>query len=256
VGRLLAAASGAVLSVALVGDARAQGVEVTYLGNMGVLLEGGGARILVDALFRDSMDPYARHSPEVQESLETGGKPFDGVGLALATHFHLDHWDAGAVTRFLRTHPGALFGSTEHGVAMMPHDVRDRARNLWPAAGATSSLEVAGVKVTAFPLEHGKAQNLGYRIELAGRTLVHLGDADPSPENCRRVLASGSADVALLPFWWLTSETGASCLKTAWKPRSVVALHIGTTDLESVPRAEAALPGVWPALKTSEARKF
>jgi L-ascorbate metabolism protein UlaG (beta-lactamase superfamily) len=245
------------LCVLLVTPARAQGVEVTYLGNMGVLLEGGGARILVDALFRDSMDPYARHSRDVQEQLETGAKPYDRVALALATHFHLDHWDAGAVTRFLRTHPAALFGSTEHGVAMMPYDVRDRARNLWPAAGATSSsLEVAGTTVTSFPLVHGKTQNLGYRIALGGRTLAHLGDADPSEENTRRLASIASVDVLFVPFWWLQDAKAVAFLKTTWKPSSVVALHFGTTDLDARGPMQAAYPGLWTAERPLESRRY
>jgi L-ascorbate metabolism protein UlaG (beta-lactamase superfamily) len=236
--------------------ASAQGIQVTYLANEGVLVEGGGARILIDALFRDSMDPYTRHARDVKEQLETGGKPYDGIGLALATHFHLDHWDAGAVTRFLRTHPSALFGSTENAVAMMPYDVRDRARSLWPATEATSSLEVQGMKVTAFPLVHGKTQNLGYRIELGGRRLAHLGDADPSDQNFHRLAAAGSVDVALVPFWWLQESKAVSFLKTTWKPASVVAFHFGTTDLESRERVESAWPGLWVAVKPFETRRY
>jgi len=49
-------------------------------------------------------------------------------------------------------------------------------------AGGWGNDEVdhAGVEVTAFPLAHGKTQNLGYRLVIGGRTLAHLGDADPS----------------------------------------------------------------------------
>jgi hypothetical protein len=44
--------------------------------------------------------------------------------------------------------------------------------------------------------------------------------------------------VALVPFWWLLEFKTVTFLKTAWKPGHVVALHFGTTDLESVERAE------------------
>lgn len=53
-------------------------------------------RCIVDALFRDSLEDYARHSQTVQEQMETGKPPFDGIQLALATHYHLDHWRCGS----------------------------------------------------------------------------------------------------------------------------------------------------------------
>lgn len=149
----------------------APGLRVTYLANEGVLVEGGGTRILIDALFRDGLDPYARHSRKVQEDLETGRTPFDGISLALATHFHLDHWDAGAISRFLRGNPHSLFASTEHATAMLPSELRDRVRDLWPRDGRTSTLLVGPVKVTALPLKHGATQNLAYRLDGACQRL-------------------------------------------------------------------------------------
>ena len=104
--------------------AQGASVRVTYLANEGVMIQGGAAKILIDALFRDSLGSYVRHSSPVQEQIETGKPPFDGVGLALATHFHLDHWDAGAISRFLRTNTSARFASTPDAVAMMPSSQR------------------------------------------------------------------------------------------------------------------------------------
>jgi L-ascorbate metabolism protein UlaG (beta-lactamase superfamily) len=254
--RLRPLALAAAWALSLAAPLRAQDLRVTYLANEGVLVQGGGARVLVDALFRDGLDPYARHSPGVQEALETGKEPFDGVGVALATHFHLDHWDAGAISRFLRSNPRALFASTEHGTGMFPWDVRERVRSLWPADGGTSVLVAAGVKVTAIALGHGATQNLGYRLELAGRTVAHLGDADPSAGNFDSLASAGAVDVALVPFWWLLNDEATSFLKSRWKPRNVAALHIGATDLASLPALEAAWRGVWAPTKPQESRSF
>jgi L-ascorbate metabolism protein UlaG (beta-lactamase superfamily) len=235
---------------------RAEGLRVTYLANEGVLVESGATRVLVDALFRDSLDPYARHSRAVQEDLETGRRPFDGIALALATHFHLDHWDAGAISRFLRSNPQALFASTEHATAMIPSELRARVRDLWPRDGQPSTLVVGRAKVTALPLKHGAAQNLAYRLELSGTVVAHLGDADASEGNFERLASAGPVDLALVPFWWLLDSKAASFVKTAWKPRNLVALHIGETDLGSLPALQAAWAGVWTPTKPLESRAF
>jgi L-ascorbate metabolism protein UlaG (beta-lactamase superfamily) len=234
----------------------AQELRITYLANEGVLVECGGTRVLIDALFRDGLEPYARHAPDVQEQLETGRAPFEGIDLALATHFHLDHWDAGAISRFLRNNPRALFASTEHATAMIPSSLRERVRNLWPANGRPSRLAAGPAKLTAIPLKHGATQNLAYRLELSGRTLVHLGDADASDENFSPLASAGAVDVALVPFWWLLDSKATSFMKERWKPRNLAALHVGTTDLDSLSAVRAAWPGVWVPTTPREARRF
>jgi L-ascorbate metabolism protein UlaG (beta-lactamase superfamily) len=231
-------------------------LRVTYLANEGVLMESGGTRVLVDALFRDSLDPYARHSRNVQEALETGRAPFEGVVLALATHFHLDHWDAGAISRFLRSNPRALFASTADATAMLPSALRERVRNLWPANGRPSTLEAGAVKVSAIPLRHGTTQNLAYRLELSGRTVAHLGDADPSAENFEKLHAAGPVDVAIVPFWWLLEAGATSFVKDEWKPRGLCAVHLGSTDIDSLPALRAAWPAAWAPTKPLESRAF
>ena len=135
---------------------RAEDVRVTYLANEGVRIEGGTCDVLIDALLRDSLGDYARHEPDVQERLETARPPFDRVRLALATHFHLDHWDAGAIARFLSSSKDALFASAPQAGAMIPTGLKPRWRPLWPAAGQRSaSLREAGAVVEAIPLDHG-----------------------------------------------------------------------------------------------------
>ena len=104
----------------------ADGVRVTYLANEGVRIEGGTCDVLIDALLRDSLGDYVRHEPAVQESIETGRPPFDRVKLALATHYHLDHWDAGAIARFLTSNPSAVFGAAPQAGAMLPSALKPR----------------------------------------------------------------------------------------------------------------------------------
>ena len=231
-------------------------VRVTYLANEGVLIEGP-CTVLVDALQRDSLGSYARHPPDVQEKLEAARAPFEKVSLALATHYHLDHWDPGAIARFLGSNPSAVFASTPEATAMLPSAVRSRVKALWPAEGQSSvRLEGSGARVDAIPLEHGHTPHLAYRIDCGGRVLVHLGDASASEANFARLAQSGAADVALVPFWWLTDAAGIAFLNDRWKPGHIVAFHLGADDAGAVEQIRRAAPQAWICTRQGASRSY
>ena len=228
-------------------------VRVTYLANEGILLEAKGRKILIDALFRDSLGSYARHPPEVQENLETGAVPFDGVHVALATHYHLDHWDAGAISRFLRSNPASLFIAPAPATAMMPSSQLSRTRPLDPVAGRTDNPSDG---IEAFRLTHRQVPHVGYAVTIGGLRVFHLGDADTSAGNYAELTRLGQADVALVPFWWLLDSGSIAFLRDTWKPRHLVAIHFGAGDLKSVAPVEAAWKGAWTCTRRGETRTY
>jgi L-ascorbate metabolism protein UlaG (beta-lactamase superfamily) len=238
--------------LALAAPASPAPVRVTYLANEGVLIDGPCA-VLVDALFRDSLGDYQRHAPAVREALETARPPFDAVGLALATHYHLDHWDAGAIARFLGSSPGALYASPPEAGAMLPYGLRDRVKAL---SGGARRVEGGGARVEAIPLEHRAWPHLGYRIDCGGRVLTHLGDASATEANYAQVLAAGPADVALVPYWWLLDDGGRAFLLERWKPQRVIAFHVAVGDRDAEAKARAAAPGAWICTRPGEARTY
>lgn len=229
-------------------------VRITYLANEGVMLQAGDASILIDALFRDSLGDYQRHSAATQEKLETGRPPYHAVPLALATHWHLDHWDPSAIARFLRTNPNAQFASTAQGVAMLPAEVRARTRSLWP----NGTLTLPHATIAALPLTHAPGvENLAFRVTLGHRTVVHLGDANPEPANFDALLPWGPVDVALVPFWWLSHNPAVSFLRDRWKAKHIVALHLGHRDAaESTPALRRTHPSAWICTTPEESRVF
>lgn len=236
----------------------ADGVRVTYLANEGVRIEGGTCDVLIDTLLRDSLGDYLRHEPGVQESLETGRPPFDRVKLALATHFHLDHWDAGAIARFLTNSPSALYGGPPTAAAMLPSALKPRVRPLWPEQGrSTVRLAEGGAVVDAIPLDHGMpVENMSYRLECGGRVLFHLGDSRTSEANFAKLMAAGPADVALVPHWWLTDDAGLAFLRDRWKPRHLVAFHLGASDVANASTIEARWPAAWVCTRRGESRTY
>jgi L-ascorbate metabolism protein UlaG (beta-lactamase superfamily) len=238
---------------------RAEDVRVTYLANEGVRIQGGTCDVLIDALLRDSLGDYARHDPDVQQRLEAARPPFDGVRLALATHFHLDHWDAGAISQFLTNSKDALFASAPQAGAMIPSGLKPRWRPLWPGQGQPkAALREAGVVADAIPLDHGMpgVENLGYRIQCAGKVLVHLGDAVASAGNFDALLAAGPVDVALVPYWWLMEDPGLGFVRDRWRPRHVVAFHVGAGAEADAAGITARVPGAWVCRKRGESRVY
>jgi L-ascorbate metabolism protein UlaG (beta-lactamase superfamily) len=229
---------------------------ITYLANEGVMIECDGQKILIDALFRDSVENYVRYTPDQQESIETGKAPFDGIRLALATHYHLDHWDAGAISRFLSNSPQAVFASTPEATAMLPHEFRGRVKALRPKPGVPAHLSVGGATVEAFRLGHDHTPNFGYRISICGKTFAHLGDADDSDASFRTLTQIGPVDVAMVPFWWFLNPAAADFLMQRWKPKRMMAFHLGANDAAYAEQLHEKFPHVWICTTSREAHNF
>ena len=253
---IFAATSLVVLATLAAERPSAPQVTVTYLANEGVMIDCDGQKLLIDALFRDSLEDYMRHSPEQQERIETGKAPFDGVRLALATHYHLDHWDAGAISRFLNNNPLAVFASTPEATAMLPSGLRRRVRALRPKPGSPAQVGAGVATVRAFRLGHDHTSNLGYRISICGKALAHLGDADVSDASFATLMQAGPVDVAMVPFWWLLDPTAAEFITQRWKPRKTIALHLATNDGAYAEQLRKKFPQVWVCTKQGEAREF
>ncbi len=135
-----------------------------------------------------------------QRLFAIGGRDLlSGVDLVLLTHLHSDHvvglpdlWLTGWI--FGRTKPFSVKGP-EGTAALMAHlekafefDVKTRrdVDERLPAPGAAveakdispeAILEVSGVKITVFAVDHGPVKPAyGYRIDYAGKTVVLSGD--------------------------------------------------------------------------------
>jgi L-ascorbate metabolism protein UlaG (beta-lactamase superfamily) len=228
-------------------------LELTYLANMGVLLEVGNRRVIVDGLHRAELDGTPPIPPDLLGPLESATGRMRPIEIAMTTHRHLDHFSASSVAARLRADPIIHY--------LAPTEVIDtlRARGLAPSflnrvhalgpptAGRTE-LELTGIRVTALDLPHNRtrtprAQNVGYLIRLDGITILHVGDADPSAERyAPHNLPAERIDVAIVPTWYLTD--GADLVRQQIAPRMVVASHIWLDDTARVRRE---VRRHWPA---------
>lgn len=254
------------------------GVEVTYLANEGFLLAAGESRVLIDALFTDGLGGYPVLPEEKLRAVEEGSDGFSGVDLALATHYHADHFDPDSVGRFLLRNPGAKFVSTPQAVEKVRGSlgsgfaaVADRVSALSPEVGERESIVKAGIRVTALNLHHGLSrrplvEHLGFLIELGGLKLLHLGDTEVSrAEMSVYGLGEEGIDVAFVPYWRLL---GSGSDLEEIRPRHVVAMHVphrgAPLDYFSPASNRDALlrllgescDGVWVASESMASRRY
>lgn len=211
-------------------------VEVTYIANEGFLLEGGGKKVLVDALFDGGVTGYPNIPETMRPKLEGAKAPFDGVDLVLTTHEHADHFGPRAVVRHLTANGKAHFLSTPRAAERVrarlgkTPEVRKRVHHALPDEGKTVTTTHGGVKVRVLRLHHGRGRNvrnLGFLIELGGLKLLHVGDTEVVGKEIAPLgLAKEKIDVALLPAWLLTYPHWRKMVRDDIKPRAIVVMHM------------------------------
>lgn len=211
-------------------------LEITYLANEGFLISGGGKKALLDALFREGVKGYAAPSAPVREKLEKAAAPFDSVDLALATHYHADHFDPLAVSRHLLSNPQALFVSTPQAVeklkAAEPQfaSLKSRVIAAAPKEGERVRLAHRGIGVQALNVHHGRnrpIENLGFLVEIAGRKLLHIGDAEATAADLAAYeLPKEAIDIAFVPYWYFLADGLKKAVREQLRPRHIIVMHI------------------------------
>lgn len=213
-------------------------LEITFVGNEGVLVAHGGRSVLIDALFGDGAAAYTTTPRAVVDSVEMARSPFDAVDVALATHFHPDHFNPYSSARFLRHSERSHFLSTVQARALLEEkaaafdDLAARVHGVTPGDGELRAVTPGGVPVEVFGLSHGKVtygdvEHLGFVVDLAGASVLHLGDGVISERSLGEAgVLDRPIDVAFVPFWFLTYPFGRRLMKTALRPGRVFAVHI------------------------------
>lgn len=243
--------------------------SIRYIANEGVLIRAADKQVLIDGLHREYKPEYAFPPPELQKPLENAQKPYDKINLLLVSHVHLDHFHPESIGLYLKNNPRAILASSAQITDEIGKNFKDYEKikaQIKPVSHEwkkSFEYEQNGIKVRFLGLRHGSErfswiQNFGHLIEIGGKKLLHIGDADMTAENFASFnLAKENIDVAFIPFWFLLSEDGRRLVKEQFNPKQIIAVHISPNDAAQVSeRLKKDNPGIITFTKILEESSF
>ena len=236
------------------------GVTVTFLANEGVLLSGetraGPRDVLIDALV-EPYESYPAPAESTQAALREARGPFAGVDVVLITHRHGDHFHPAPAAAHLAANPRAILVTSRQVVDSLRGRataglLRDRVAPRTQPPGNRRRMLVNDVPVELVGLPHSggrrhrHVEHLAFLVELGGRRVLHLGDAELSEETLAPLrLDTMRVDVALVPFWALTDEDTRGAVERWIRPGRMAAFHLSD---EAAARTRGELVGAAPGV--------
>ena len=211
--------------------------QITYVANEGVLIETEGKKVMIDALFDKFYDQYLFPDEALRNNMISGQSPFDQVDLLLTTHMHRDHFEALVTGNFLNAHQESELLSSEQIKNILAEKYSQfsaiaKRVNAHERTVETSTDEINGIIVHSFFIHHAGGartadiENMGFVIELEGKRILHVGDADMDLERFSELnLAQFNIDLALIPYWYMMDEAGRQIINEQIKADQLVGIH-------------------------------
>jgi L-ascorbate metabolism protein UlaG (beta-lactamase superfamily) len=234
-------------------SAKQNEVKVTYIANEGFMIQAGSDKIVVDGLFYDDKITFCDvPSEELLAQIEKGVPPFADIDLLLVTHWHLDHFNSSSVSRFLRNNPKCKLVCPSQVRKEIQDKITDYAdiedQITVPVFGSDfiKDTTVNQIKIKALRLHHGsyfikdeksgkeydkheKVENLGYVVELSGRTILHVGDASLRKDQEIFKNLGIPIDIVFVEGYEI-SEESLQIISTYIKPEHIIYMHLPKQD--------------------------
>jgi hypothetical protein len=183
-------------------------IRVTLLANAGVLLEGAGARLLIDGLYDPAGTEFQAVPEPVKARLLAGEPPVD---LLAFTHLHPDHFSRRETETYLAR-------NRVRGV-LLPEDGGPLAGPVRRMTGVRGTWEsLPGVRITWVSSGHigpqyAETAHFCLLAELSGMGVLVTGDADPERgEPTWQELGWARPDAVLVnPLFYQSPRGGPYC---------------------------------------------
>jgi L-ascorbate metabolism protein UlaG (beta-lactamase superfamily) len=158
-------------------------MNVTWLGQSGYLLEGGGARIAIDPYLSDAVERAQGLKRLIAPPLTVSQLAPDHL---LITHDHLDHFDPDTVSAAMKAFPACRLAGP---ASVMAHGARIgiAAARLVPL-DTGAAVRLGDVEVAATPARHSDGSAVGLLVRSADALLWFSGDTLYVPEMAAQIL--------------------------------------------------------------------
>ncbi len=235
------------------GSAQDYAASVTAILNAGVMAEtkvegGETVKLLFDPLYDDHFGSLAQLTPDLIEAITSGAAPYDNVDIVFVSHAHGDHFSASQLTAMLRNQPDlqlvlpAQAMDDLRGFEAWEPSYEERLRTIDLDNGeAADRFTLSGATIEAFrsphngwPDRHANVHNISFRVSVPSpeggvARVMHLGDADPSPEHfapLAQLLSAKRTGIAMVPFWFYRRDDLPELLDETLNSQSAVAVHV------------------------------
>jgi uncharacterized protein (TIGR02145 family) len=220
-------------------------LDVTYIGNAGFMIQAGGKKVLVDALFEGTTDVLGP-SPELLVQMMDAHGPFADVDLLLVTHPHGDHFNAKLTVEFLRHHAHCRLVAHTQVVDLLRKEegfaqIEGQIHEVKLIPGAYEHVSLNGITFDALCLNHERdgdpekdqMRNMAFFVELGGVRFLHLGDAFiyQSEDYLNNYPFERSPVDILFLNQYDRAHTTQKFIAEKIKPSQIVAMHIPPSEL-------------------------
>ncbi|UCC43271.1 MAG: MBL fold metallo-hydrolase [Candidatus Zixiibacteriota bacterium] len=217
-------------------------LTLTYIANMGVLVNSADSKVMIDCLFGE-LNRSRYPAPETLDSMVKGIPPFDNIDLVLVTHKDPDHFNSAIVSRYMETRPEPILIAPTDAVKEMRKVANDWSRiesriiSIDLEVGEEVKKEVAGIPLTIVPtlhLDDKTPMNLMYLIGINDWRIFHQGDLGKPDDFLKFGLEAAPVDLAVVGYAWpLSPNPVYPRFLQVLKPRHIALGHVSTV-IESV----------------------
>jgi len=216
-------------------------LNISYIGNMGVLLGSGGEAVLIDGLHKVYKPAYTYPSDKtVKQIIQGSYQQYGTITMALVTHHHRDHFDPDHLLALLSANPATF--------VLAASQVSDKIRQKIPVKESriqqqlqqisyddtVDTIRNGQVEVTVFKCphvnpKHASVQNLAFLVNINGYKVLHVGDShwEVAFQALQQAkLTAASIDIAVLPYWMLLDSHSKEKVDQLIRPKKLIATHV------------------------------